>query len=213
MFIDLCGIDGCGKSTTAKALQCVFINKGYDCVIFHGYKPRKTMNLLRDVCIKAGIGYNDASFLNSLGMAACLMDIFNNMNKINIDSSEKVLIAEKYIKDSVVYMPLLGGSYKLARMYEDNLPRPDFRFILDLDARIARIRIENRSILTGKLITEKESLEISLEARKRFLEFSNEPNTYVLDANCTTKEIITSIILIVERQTDNIKPIFSLSSN
>lgn len=193
MFIDLSGIDGSGKSTVAMELKKAFEQKGRECIVFHGYIPRKNINLLRDICTKAGIQRENSSFVNSLGMAAALMDVFVNSFIHIIPNSNKIFISEKYIKDSVVYMPLLGGNVELPLMYEKNMPRPDYRFILDIDPYIARKRVEKR----GKYIQEKESYEIMKNAREVFLSFSNEDRTYIINADRKVDTIVNEILSII----------------
>ena len=201
MFIDLVGIDGCGKSTIAQALQKLYEQQGKECIVFHGYVPRTNMYLLRDICIKAGFCENDSTSVNSLGIAASLMDIFCNVTEHIRPNDRKIYIAEKYIKDSVVYIPLLGGNPKLPLVYEKNMPTPDFRFILDVDPNIAQERIKKRSFATGVKIKEKETYSIMCKARSAFLSFSNEQNTFIIDANKSVEKIALEILLITSQCT------------
>lgn len=198
MFIDISGIDGCGKSTVARLLMERLSEEGFECKVFHGYIPRKNMYMLKDVCIKAGMSHKESSSINTLGMAAALMDIFCNTKELFKDGITEIFISEKYIKDSVVYMPLLGGNGELAKVYEKNMPVPDIRFILDIEAEIAYNRVISRSTKTGKYIQEKESIEIMSEARKKFLAFSRECNTYVIDASQNLEKVFDDVYQIVK---------------
>lgn len=198
MFIDISGIDGCGKSTVARLLMERLSEEGFVCKVFHGYIPRKNMYMLKDVCIKAGMSHKESSSINTLGMAAALMDIFCNTKELFKDGITEIFISEKYIKDSVVYMPLLGGDGDLAKVYEKDMPVPDIRFILDIEAEIAYNRVINRSMKTGKYIQEKESIRIMSEARNRFLDFSRECNTYVIDASQNLEKVFDDVYQIVK---------------
>ena len=200
MFIDISGIDGCGKSTVARLLGERLSEEGFVCKGFHGYIPRKNMYMLKDVCIKAGMSHKESSSINTLGMAAALMDIFCNTKELFKDGTTEIFISEKYIKDSVVYMPLLGGNGELAKVYEKNMPVPDIRFILDIEAEIAYNRVISRSMKTGKYIQEKESIEIMSEARKKFVDFSRECNTYVIDASQNVEKVFDDVYQIVKNK-------------
>lgn len=200
MFIDIAGIDGCGKSTVARLLMERLSNEGLVCKVFHGYIPRKNMYMLKDICVKAGMSHKESSSINTLGMAAALMDIFCNTKELFKDSITQIFISEKYIKDSVVYMPLLGGDGELAKVYEKNMPVPDIRFILDIEAESAHNRVISRSMKTGKYIQEKESVEIMTEARKKFLDFSKECNTYVIDASQDIEKVFDNVYQIVKKK-------------
>lgn len=197
MFIDIAGIDGCGKSTVSAGLSKLLCSDGLLCKVFHGYQPRKTMFMLRDLCEKAGISFKESSQYNTLGMAAALMDIFNNTRKLFSDNSYDILISEKYIKDSIVYMPLLGGDSNLAQVYEKALPAPNLRIILDVDAKIARMRILERSRLTGKPIHEKESYDIMRSARLKFQSFADEANTEIVDGSQPQEYVLSQVYDLV----------------
>lgn len=198
MFIDISGIDGCGKSTVARLLMERLTEEGFVCKVFHGYIPRKNMYMLKDICIKAGMSHKESSSINTLGMAAALMDIFCNTKELFKDDITEIFISEKYIKDSVVYMPLLGGDGDLAKVYEKNMPVPDIRFILDIEAEIAYNRVISRSKKTGKYIQEKESIAIMSDAKKKFLDFSKECNTYIIDASQNVEKVFDDIYQIVK---------------
>lgn len=199
MFIDITGVDGCGKSTVSAELAKKLCASGKTCKVFHGYQPRKNMYMLGKLCILAGIPFEEISKYNTLGMAAALMDIFCNTTALFSENTFDFdyLIAEKYIKDSVVYMPLLGGDVNLAGIYEKALPKPDLRIILDVDADIAMKRIIERSKQTGKLIQEKEKYEIIQKARLHFCSFANEPNTMIVDATQPLECVLSQVFDLI----------------
>lgn len=199
MFVDIAGVDGSGKSTVSLELSKMLISAGLRCRVFHGYQPRKNMYMLKELCIKAGISFEESSAYNTLGMAAALMDIFCNTTSLFSENDVDVLIAEKYIKDSVVYMPLLGGDINIAKVYEFALPKPNLRIILDVDPAIAMERIIERSKQTGKLIQEKERYDILSEARLRFLSFADEDNTVVIDGSKPLECVLSQVYDIVTR--------------
>ena len=199
MFVDISGIDGCGKSTLARLLMSKLLENGISSKVFHGYIPRNNMYMLKDICIKAGMKQEESSSINTLGMAAALMDIYCNTQKVFADMKTEVLISEKYIKDSVVYMPLLGGNKELALIYERNLPNPDVRIILDIDPYLAYERVLNRSQKSGKHIQEKEQIKIMREARKKFLEFEGEQNTYIIDGSQNVNYILEQVFEILKK--------------
>ena len=193
MFVDIAGVDGSGKSTVSLKLSKMLNSAGLRCKVFHGYQPRRNMYMLKELCIKAGISFEESSAYNTLGMAAALMDVFCNTTSLFFENDFDVLIAEKYIKDSVVYMPLLGGDINIAKIYEAALPKPNLRIILDVDPAIAMERIIERSKKTGKLIQEKEQYNILSEARWRFLSFADEVNTVVIDGSKPLDSILSQV--------------------
>lgn len=198
MFFDIAGIDGCGKSTISVGISNLLQAEGLSCKVFHGYEPRHNIYMLRDLCIKAGIPYEESSKFNTLGMSAALMDLFCNTKALFSKNSFDVYIAEKYVKDSVVYMSLLGGDSEIASIYEKFLPKPDLRVILDLDPAIANMRVIKRSQTTGKLITEKENYEIMRIARTKFLSFAEEKNTIVVDASQPEEQVLLQVYSLIK---------------
>lgn len=201
MLIDIFGIDGCGKSTQAQKLKDnIEMSRSYKVSVQHGFKPANLFEKLCNLFVKAGIldlnGYED------LGISAVLFDMYNNTNDHIIPKlkNKEVVIMEKYIVDSIVYMPLMGSNIEIAKAFQSLLPTPDISFYIDVPANVAYERVIQRASSTGQAISSKENLILMEQARQNFVKYSKENNVYIIDGTNDVDAIAKKIYNIVNQK-------------
>lgn len=200
MIIDICGIDGCGKSTQANLLSANIQSKlKQPCKVIHGFKPRTCAQSLSDLILKSNTDYYNVS--SDLRTFSFIADLFINSFD-NISSEIKkgnIVILEKYYSDTLIYAPLLGSRKDVIEKICDCLPKPDIAFYLDISPKSAVERIYRR----GKIIAEKEGEDYAIKARNAYRAYyKNESKIrpfYFIDGEENIDEISSNIFNIYRK--------------
>jgi len=207
MFIDIFGIDGCGKSTHSLLLK-KFIENNYNLKveIIHAFKPSKFVDELKNLEKTKKIDFHN-TFSNQLRSNLYVIDFLYNMQKIkNKINDGIVIITEKYNVDLEIYLPLLGSELFLYNSLKKNILKPDIAFHLSINPQIAYNRILERSFLEKKIIAPKESFEIMTLASQSFSDYcSNHKSVIVIDSdyekNIVSEKICKSFVNFIEKNT------------
>lgn len=171
MFISFSGIDGSGKTTHAKVLADNLRKMGYDILLVHGFKPKVYSKELIDIANLYSQDFHQL-FSENVRMVSFILDLINLQKNVIIPAlnNRRIVIAEKYFLDTIVYAPLLGGDEELVTIFSQIVLEPDVYILLDLNPEIACDRVRKRSESQQLLISPKEGIEIARKASKKFIE-------------------------------------------
>lgn len=142
MFIVFEGIDGCGKSTQMNILaKYLFELNKYNNVVMtrEPYKQREIRKILR----QDEDPYSQKEKLTEL----YINDRKEHINDLIKPSLERniVVISDRYKYSTICYQAAQGQDInKLIKMHE-NMPLPDFVFVIDLPAEIAAERMKKET--------------------------------------------------------------------
>lgn len=203
MFISFCGIDGCGKTTQSYLLKKKLLDFGIEQVeIVHGFKPAYFSGELKKIASQFGEDFHKL-FSQEIRSNSFVLDLLNVTYKNILPALKegKVIIAEKYFLDTMVYAPLLGSESDFLIEFQGMIPKPDLYLLLDIPPIEATNRIKKRSVEKGVKISPKETLEISKMARESFLSYAkkHENNCLVIDATKTISEVSDNCFNSIEQ--------------
>ncbi len=203
-FISFCGLDGSGKTTQANLLKN-YITETLDwkATIIPGYRPSRHVESLKRVSNKIGV-YHEDVFTSDVVSLSLLSDLWENTQNYILPAMNdgNVVITERYWESSKIYAPILGSN----QLFIENLirlfPNPDVYIYMDIDPEVSYQRVLDRSSQTGQPITPKESLDIMIKAREKYLEFvNNTSNCLFVDVReKSPKEIHQQVIAFVSER-------------
>jgi dTMP kinase len=203
MLIDICGIDGCGKSTQAMLLKkCIEENSPKKCIVVHAFRPRRCSHELLEYANKCGTDYY--SMPGNLRTLSFLMDALINMVDVIVPelNKGKIVILEKYYIDTLIYGPLMGANEDSIKRICQMFPRPDLTFLLNISPKTAVERVLFREKNEHKEIVLKENYELAFKAAKRYTDYYNQTkgkrSIYLLDGEGEIEEINNLIANICE---------------
>lgn len=202
-LITFCGLDGCGKTTQAKLLKNYFNELGYTAEIVHAFKPNLFSGELKRIAKENNFSYYK-SFSNNMRTLSFIIDLIKNVEiyKQKIEMGH-ILIAEKYLTDTLVYAPLLGSDISFLNDYLAIIPKPNCEFFLDISAEISIERVKERAKNENKIIAPKENILIARQARIRFQEITTINNSYRIDGEKSSQMIFDQIKKIIKEEIIN----------
>jgi len=194
------GLDGCGKSSQFYLFaKYLFFKNKYNHVVItrEPYKSREIRNILK----KTNDPYKEAEILTKLFVE----DRKEHIKEVILPALNKGLyvISDRYKLSTIVYQSTQGIQIqKLIDMHK-NMPIPDITFIIDVDARIARQRIEKEQ----RTIEQKfeKSVEFQALLRKAYLKipkFLQNEKIFIINGDRSIEEISNEIIQIYEKEFD-----------
>ena len=194
MFIVFEGIDGCGKSTQVwKLSEYLYSLSKYSHVLItrEAYKDRKIREVLKQIESK-----NKAETLTKLFVE----DRREHIRDLINPSLEKevIVISDRYKYSTIAFQAAEGKDMQeLAKMHE-NMPIPDFIFILDVSSALAFNRIHKRDVEKKTSESNKFEEDISFleKVRQNYLKmkeiFSNE-KIIIINGEKSIEEIFDEI--------------------
>lgn len=134
LFITLDGGEGCGKTTTAKALVDYLSSEGYDVIYTREPGGNKTAEQIRNIML-----YNETSPITELFLVAAARSINVKENIIPALNENKIVICDRWDDSTYVYQGYIGGVKaehiaSCMHMCTDGI-HPDIKIVLDVDAK------------------------------------------------------------------------------
>ncbi|MDW7989553.1 MAG: dTMP kinase [Archaeoglobaceae archaeon] len=177
LLIAIEGIDGAGKTTIARHLIKFLSEKGYDCSLFkepsesiYGDIIRKSKNRL------------EAEEELRLFLLDREIDVKERI-KPALERG-KIVIMDRYYYSNIAYQSARGlNSDEIRSMNERIAPKPDLVILLDLNPKIAMLRLKDRKDLT--VFEQKDYLE---KVRQKFLEIADE-KTIIINAEKNLEKV------------------------
>ena len=189
MFIVVEGLDGTGKSTTAKALadalQGVFLNTPLD-------KFRPVRSELEDI-------YGEESLARQLFYASTAVCSSNRITE-SLKENKHVII-DRYWYSTQVYHSWRTGSKHLAlKEVEDLLVKPDMTVYLSLPLQARKTRVDARY---GNTDEDFQTMTIESDAvlnalYRSYSEYPFSKKWLELDASQPTKQIIAELLKVLD---------------
>ncbi len=187
MLIVLEGIDGTGKSTQAKRLAEHFRQLGKTVTLSREPTDGPWGTLLRNSAEKGRLSPDEE------------LQAFYNDRRQHVEELIKpaltaghIVILDRYYFSMMAYQGARGfDPAQIRRENETFAPVPDLLLILDLDVDTALTRIGSR----GDTANEFEQRSNLARCREIFLSLVNEPFAKVIDANHSTDEVASDILL------------------
>lgn len=162
-LIEVCGLDGSGKSTHSEKIKEILLKNGYKASCEHGYKPHKNLNILKKITNSTTtLELKERGVPQEFVSKLYIMDLIEASYRIEKKlQNGEIIISDKYITDAQVYIPLFNGEGDVVDFSFKSLLKPDIKIFLKISAEESIVRIKKRAKKTGKLITEKECLTIA----------------------------------------------------
>lgn len=202
-FIAFEGIDGCGKSTqTRKLVEYIHQKDKYNHVVM-------TRNPYKDVKIRQVILEDN----NPSSQAQKLADMFiqdrrNHVEEIikpNVDKGLFV-ITDRYKFSTICYQSAQGLLMEELIKRQDDLPKPDVTFIVDVPVEVVKERMQKEDVkIRGKEHKFEADLEFTKKLRENYIKAaelmkSNGEKVFVINGNRTPEEIFEEIKNIFDRE-------------
>ncbi len=157
MLITFEGIDGSGKSTQTKLLKKWFEKKGYEVIL----TEEPTNNVIGKE-LKKHMSRNGLSWVEALLFAA---DRAIHCERIIIPNLDKVVICDRYVHSTIAYQTAIGLKKKWVSCLNENVPKPDLTFYLDIKPETALKRIKKRTSRLQKY----ETIKLLKKVRHNYL--------------------------------------------
>lgn len=198
IFISLSGLDGAGKTTQLSLLRDEFerLVPG-EVITLAGYKPRFYVEKLQKISDELGKDMNEL-FGSGIISYSLLCDLFKNTKEVIVPALEKgkVVLTERYYDSTIVYGPILDENMILLIDCDRHFVHTNLTLFLDIEPEEANRRVMMRAKKSGEKISEKESLDLMILARERYLEYcSQNPECIVLDVNNLDEVKIHNLIM------------------
>ncbi|MGL5594667.1 MAG: dTMP kinase [Cetobacterium sp.] len=180
-FIEMCGLDGSGKTTHANFLKNNLELLGYKVSIVHAFKPNRYSGEVKKFCKNKNLDFNNI-FSKSLNSNLFLLDLIENLKNIELRlNNGEIVIAEKYITDSIIYIPILSGNNSLLNFLEKKILEPDIKVYLKATPEDTISRVINRSKVQNKEIAPKENIIFAKLAKEQFDKYFSKKNSLIID--------------------------------
>jgi len=193
LFLTFSGVDGCGKTSVAKALV-ERIRASGDKAVFvdlnttpFGAATKRLIMETDDMSPEVEVGL----------FQAALQYNYDHIIKPAVDKGINV-IHDRWIIDTYVYQKILKNSSIEPHM---NVEDPDLCFILDLPVEIARERIEMRDEETNRF--DDMDMKSHINIRKGFITMGNLLNNkansrfIILDASKSIEAIVEAVYKLI----------------
>lgn len=129
-------------------------------------------------------------FSKSLNSNLFLLDLIENLKDIELRlNNGEIVIAEKYITDSIIYIPILSGNNSLLNFLEKKILEPDIKVYLKATPEDTISRVINRSKVQNKEIAPKENIIFAKLAKEQFDKYFSKKNSLIIDTAFDEKKI------------------------
>jgi len=161
MLITFEGIDGSGKTTQAKLLEKWLKTKGHKVILTN----EPTNNPIGKV-LKKKMREKTHSWVEAILFAA---DRALHCEEIIIPNMKNIVICNRYTHSTYAYQTVMGLNNKWVKCLNQNCPKPDITFYLDIKPETAMKRIKKRAERTIKY----EKIIILKKVRTEYLKMKN----------------------------------------
>lgn len=188
------GPDGSGKTTQCKLLQQVLCQKMDSVYIKARVKPTDDYKMLCEMeRVNNRLGNSFPKWLKSTVIAyERAKQLYNAM----INNQNKILLIDKYIYSTSVYLKYIGIEYNIPKLMLEWLPEPDAVILFELGAKECMRRIKTRNSKIGR-----NENELFLELLGKHLDniISNLSTQYILriDASASQEKIHEQILKFI----------------
>lgn len=189
-FINMEGLDGCGKSTQAKLLARWLRSLGREVVITYeptgGHIGRIIKKILRGE-FKAPVA------LEALLFAADRLQHVEDVIKPAV-SSGKIVITDRYTPSSIAYQSARGIPLDWVRKINERAPEPDLTILIDTPVEVSSARMNS----SRRLDEFDRNFKLQKKVRRAYLGISNLYKMKVVNGNRTVNEVQADIRKLVQ---------------
>lgn len=187
-FICLEGLDGCGKTTQAKALV-KNLGKKYSAVYTAEPSRGKIGVFIKKYCLHGG--KRVSSVVEALLFAADRFEHIENEVRPALKMG-KIVVSDRYVYSSLAYQGAAGLSLEWIKRINEHAIRPDLAIFIDVDPKTVVGRLKQRKSVM-------EDLETQCKVREVYMKFVENGELVMVDGNKSIKEVASEILEVVLR--------------
>ena len=184
-FINIEGLDGCGKSTQVKLLARWLHSKGREVVITHEPTHGPVGRIIYNV-IKGEFTVPVA--FEALLFAADRLQHVEDVITPAVKSG-KVVINSRYTPSSIAYQSARGIPVGWMRKINEMAPEPDLTILIDVPVEVSARRMNG----SRKLDAFDRNLKLQRKVRQAYLDISGPYQMKVVDGNRSVDEVQVDI--------------------
>lgn len=197
LLIEVCGLDGSGKTTQARRIVELLKSKKLPAHYIHPFKNKEWVSKeLKEIALIYDKTFNEM-YSNNVKIDVYSLDLlYNSLVTIKpLLDHNNIVIVDKYKMDSEVYIPLFTEEDNLFSYSKNLMPDPDIIFFLEIDPLITKKRVDLRDPQKNNL---RESYDYMERANQTFLEVSSRYNMIHIDGTKAIEEITSEIMNYIE---------------
>ena len=188
IFICLEGLDGCGKSTQAKALVKWLRSIGREAILTAEPTNGPIGRLLRRI-LRGEINVNPLA--EAMLFAADRCCHLEEAIKPALREG-KVVVCERYIHSSLAYQQARGVPDRIIRMFNEPFPRPNLVILLDVPVEVAMERMSKKALNEFE-----KNREFQEKVRKNYLALFRKEKLPIVDGTLPPVELTERIKKLV----------------
>jgi len=190
-FINIEGLDGCGKSTQVKLLARWLRSKG--CGVLITREPTKGhIGKIIEKFLTGKLKIPVAA--EALLFAADRLQHFEDEIKPAVNSG-KIVITDRYTPSSIAYQSARGLPVDWVRKINEKAPEPDLTVLIDTPVKVSLVRMNS----SRRLDEFDRDLALQKKVRRTYLEISGFYKMKIIDGNRPIGEVQADIRKLVRR--------------
>lgn len=180
-FVNIEGLDGCGKSTHVKLLAQWLRSQGHEVVMTDeptDGKIGKVIKMILSGELKVPIS------AESLLFAADRLQHVESVIEPAVDSG-KIVLNERYVPSSIAYQSARGIPIEWVKKINDRAPRPNLTILIDVPVEVALARMNS----SRRLDEFERDLKLQRKVRQAYLMIARSESIKVIDGNRPIDEV------------------------
>jgi len=188
-FINVEGLDGCGKSSHVRLLARWLRSKGFDVVLTDEPTDGPIGKMIKRM-LGGKLKLPVAS--EALLFAADRLQHVENVIESAL-SSGKIVLNERYVPSSIVYQSARGTPIEWVRKINERAPRPDLTILVDVTAGVSSARMNS----SRRLDEFERDVKLQRRVRQAYLKIARSERMKIVDGNRPIDEVQADIRKLV----------------
>lgn len=196
ILIEICGVDGSGKTTQAENIVEKLKIKGLKAKYIHPFKHNSIIvKELKRIARDIGQDFN-TMYSERLKTDSYTLDMVYNTFEyiIPLINDGYIVIVDKYISDSDVYIPFFNKEEVIYYYIVSSLPHSKIQFFIDTNLEVCYERVLMRNHTSKENL--RNNLQTMIRARQKFIK--NNEKLIIIDGDRSIEEISNELLSIIE---------------
>ena len=185
LFLCIDGLDGCGKTTHARALARWLRGRGYEVRVTDEPTDGPIGKIIK-TALRGGVELPVP--VEALLFAADRAQHIEEVIRPTLKAGE-VVITERYVYSSLAYQSARGLPMKWLEVINRRVPEPDLTILIDVPPEVSMARIGGER----KLDRFESDLELQRRVRQKYLALAKRKGLKVVDGARSVKEVQSDI--------------------